>query len=66
MTPDAFRQWLAAMKAAGLARNERDCADALGITERTLSRIKVAGSDKRTALACNALIHRIGEYDPTV
>lgn len=63
MTPDSFNQWLAEMKAAGLARSDAKAAEALGISTDTMVRLKRVGADKRTALACRALLHRLEPYE---
>ena len=55
MTPSAFRAWLAAMKAAGVAQTDIDCGRLLGVSADTMSRMRVSGTDRRTALACRAL-----------
>ncbi len=63
MPPETVSAWLAAMKAAGLARSDAACARLLGITPRALLDIKKAGTaDRRTALACTALLHELGPY----
>jgi len=59
MTPEAFVLWLAAMKAAGLARSDAAAARLLGVTPNTVVSMKRQGTDPRTALACRALIHRL-------
>jgi len=63
MTPEQFQQWLAEMKAANLARSDAECARLLGIGPNTLCNMKLRlGCDKRTALACRALLHRMSPY----
>lgn len=65
MTPEAFAQWLASMKEAGLARTDADCARLLGKTDDTLVNYKKRGCDRTVALACRALLHRMEPYgDP--
>lgn len=59
MTPEQFTDWLAAMKAAGLARSDAKCAELLGISANSVVKMKRRGADRRTALACRALIHRL-------
>lgn len=59
MTPEAFTQWLAAMKAAGLGRSDAACARLMDVTQNTIVRWKEIGTDRRTALACRALLHRL-------
>lgn len=60
MTAEALKRWLAAMKAAGLARTDADCARLLGIGPRQLWKWKMQGvtgsSGRRTSLACAALL----------
>lgn len=59
MTPDAFTSWLQAMRAAGLARSDAECARLLGISANSVVKMKRNGTDTRTALACRALLHRL-------
>jgi hypothetical protein len=59
MTPEQFCDWLAAMKAAGLARSDAAAGRRLGISADTVVRLKRDGADLRTALACRALYHRL-------
>jgi hypothetical protein len=59
VTPEAFALWLAAMKAAGLARSDAAAGRLLGVTPNTVIAAKKAGTDTKTALACRALIHRL-------
>lgn len=59
MTPEAFKNWLASMKEAGLARSDAECARLLGVTANGLSKMKKNGTTKATALACRALFHRL-------
>ena len=66
MTPAQFHAWLAAMKAAGLARSDADCARLLGVSPHTVVHMKREGvtgaTAARTALACRALLHRLEPY----
>lgn len=62
MTPDAFHTWLAAMKAAGLARSDAHCARLLGISANSVLKLKRNGGDMRTALACAALLVGLPPY----
>lgn len=60
MTAERFCEWLAAMKVAGLARSDAECARMLGVTPTWLGKIKQRGTnDRKTALACQALINRL-------
>lgn len=56
MTPDAFCDWLAAMKAVGLASSDADCARLLRVRADQVVRWKTRGGDYRLALACAALL----------
>lgn len=62
MTGVDFTKWLAAMKEAGLARSDKACADLLGISANSVVAMKERGADRRTALACRALLHRMEPY----
>ena len=57
MTPATFIEWLAAMKAAGLARSDAAAARLLGVSANSVVKMKTRGADLRTALACRALMH---------
>lgn len=59
MTPDAFINWLASMKEAGLARSGAAAARLLGVAANSVVAMKKRGTDHRTALACRALFHRL-------
>ena len=59
MSPEAFISWLAAMKAAGLARSDAAASRLLGISANSVVEMKKRGTDRRTALACRALLHRL-------
>ena len=62
MTHIDFTHWLAEMKSAGLARSDKACADLLGISANSVVAMKARGTDRRTALACRALLHRLEPY----
>lgn len=62
MTPTSFINWLAAMKAAGLARSDAECARLLGISANGLIKRKKQGAGVEAALACRALLHRLEPY----
>lgn len=62
MTSETFIAWLAEMKSAGLARSDAECARLLGVHPNGLAYMKKNGADKRTALACRALLHRLEPY----
>lgn len=62
MTPEAFTNWLAEMKSAGLARSDAVCARLLGVSANSVVTMKKNGADLRTALACRALLHRLEPY----
>jgi DNA-binding CsgD family transcriptional regulator len=62
MTPEQFTAWLAEMKSAGLARSDAECARQLDISANSVVTMKERGADRRTALACRALLHRLQPY----
>jgi len=63
MTPAKFTAWLAAMKAAGLARSDAECGRLLGKSNDTIVRLKKDGADRTVALACRALYHRMEPWE---
>ena len=63
MPPEAFNRWLADMKLARLARSDAAAARLLGLSSNSVVKMKARGCDLRTALACRALLHRLGPYD---
>lgn len=62
MTAAQFNAWLAAMKAAGLARSDAECGRLLGRSADQVVRYKQNGADRMVALACRALLHRLEPY----
>jgi len=62
MTPAAFTQWLADMKAAGLIRSDADAARLLEVSANSVVQFKARGGNHRLALACRALLHRLEPY----
>ena len=62
MSPESFTNWLAEMKSAGLARSDAACAKLLGVSANGILLMKKNGTDRRTALACRALLHRLEPY----
>lgn len=62
MTPEAFIKWLAAMKAADLAKSDAVCARLLDISPNWVVKLKKNGADVRTALACAALLKGLPPY----
>jgi hypothetical protein len=62
MDPSAFNAWLAAMKGAGLARSDAECGRLLGVSTITILKMKSNGTDRRTALACAALLAGLAPY----
>ena len=63
MNSGSFTAWLADMKSAGLARSDAECARLLGLHVNSILAMKQKGADKRTALACRALLHRLEPYE---
>lgn len=62
MTAEEFNQWLAEMKTAGLSRSDAECGRLLGISANSVVTMKKTGADRRTALACRALLDRLEPY----
>lgn len=62
MTPAAFCVWLSEMKEARLARSDAECARLLGLSPNWVVKMKKQGADRRTALACTALRHRMEPF----
>lgn len=63
MSAESFIRWLAEMKSAGLARSDAECARLLGVSPNAVVAMKKNGtSDRRTDLACRALLHRMEPY----
>lgn len=62
MDGKTFKLWLIDMKVSGLASSDAECGRLLGLSPDTIVRMKEDGADKRTALACRALIHRMEPY----
>jgi len=62
MTHAAFINWLASMKEAGLARSDAAAGRLLGISANAVVGMKRNGADRRTALACRALFHRLEQW----
>ncbi|WP_376742349.1 hypothetical protein [Ensifer canadensis] len=63
MPAAAFNRWIDEMKVAGLARSDAECARLLGVSANAMVTLKKNGSDRRTALACRALLHRMAPFD---
>ena len=63
MLPNTFIAWLADMKSAGLARSDAECARLLGVSANAVVELKKRGADRRTALACCSLLHRMEPYE---
>jgi hypothetical protein len=63
VTPETFNAWLAAMKAAGRADTDADCAVALDVSRNTIVTLKRNGADRRTALACAALLAGLEAFE---
>ena len=63
MTPTSFKNWLSAMREAGVARSDAECARLLGISANSLLKFKTEGvsgaTETRTALAMAALGNQV-------
>ncbi len=57
-----FLEWLESMRSLGIAKDQRACAKLLGVSEITIGSFKRRGCDKRTALACSALLSGLKPY----
>jgi DNA-binding CsgD family transcriptional regulator len=62
VSPQTFNRWLADMKLANIAKSDAACARLLGVSANTVVAFKRDGCDRRTALACAALLARIEPY----
>ena len=62
MDSASFCRWLVEMKHAGLGRSDAECARLLGKSANAILAMKQNGTDRRTALACRALLHRLEPY----
>lgn len=62
MTPEAFAAWLAAMKAAGLARTDIAAGRIIGKSPDTVVRLKQKGADRTIAMACAAALKNLQPY----
>jgi hypothetical protein len=62
VTATDFRLWLDDMKQANLARSDAAAARLLGVSANSVVSMKQKGADRRTALACTALLHRMEPY----
>lgn len=62
MTPEIFCAWLYDMKKADLATSDRAAAQLLGVSANAVVALKKKGGDRRLALACRALLHRLEPY----
>lgn len=62
MSPASFARWLDDIKGAGIASSDAAAGRALGITPRAILDLKAKGADKRTALACAAILARVPPY----
>lgn len=62
MLPETFKRWIVEMKMAGLAKSDADCARLLGVSPNAVVSMKHKGTDRRTELACRALLHRMTPY----
>jgi DNA-binding XRE family transcriptional regulator len=62
VTGAQFTAWIAAMKAAGRIKTQADLAELIGLSVQSIISIKRNGCDKRTALACAALLHGLAPH----
>jgi len=63
MTPESFNKWLAEMRATYVSiRSDKAAGELLGISANSIVKMKQRGCDRRTALACRALLHHLEPY----
>lgn len=62
LSPEAFVFWLDLVRFKKLAKSDAEAGQLLGITKNTVSTMKKSGADQRTALACNAILHRLPPF----
>lgn len=62
MTAIAFNVWLAQMKEKGLARSDAAAGRLLGVSANSIVTMKRNGADRRTALACAALLKGVQPF----
>lgn len=62
MTAEQFNRWLDEMKDAGIVRFDIECGKLLGVSANAIVIMKRNGTDRRTALACAALLRKIPAY----
>ncbi|MFD2248923.1 hypothetical protein FHS82_001038 [Pseudochelatococcus lubricantis] len=62
MTPADVSAWVADMKAKRIAAIDAECARLLGMHPNSIAAMKQRGADRRTALACRALVHLMEPY----
>ncbi len=57
-----FRIWLNEMRMSGRIKYEKDAAQALDVSTFSIRQFKKHGADRRTALACMALVRDLSPY----
>ena len=62
MTGEQFCGWLEEMRRRFRAGSDAQAARLLGVDKGTVLRWKREGCDRRTALACQALVHWMEPY----
>jgi hypothetical protein len=63
LTAEAFRRWLKVMKDRGIITLDMEAALLLGISPNSIVTLKQKGANRRTALACNALLNHLPPYN---
>lgn len=56
MTGQDVQLWVTMTIECGMATNDETAAKLLGVTRQTLSKMKREGADRRTDLACRAIL----------
>lgn len=61
-TPEQVRAWLMHLKHKGIVTSDAGAGRLLGITAVAMNIMKKRGADRRTALACQAIIRKLPPY----
>lgn len=65
LSPEAFVFWLDLVRFKKLANSDVEAGKLLGITKNTVVTMKKSGADKRTALACEAVLKGLTPFQRT-
>jgi hypothetical protein len=62
LSAEAFCQWLTIVQDLGKASSQREAAELLGVDPMTIVDMKRKGADRRTAYACQAILHDLEPF----